>query len=133
MLTLRSAFVIACLLGAPWTTQQVRADEPVVTTVVRVQEAPLCDDLRLPTGIVAPECVCAPGAFCLSRAEMETATAAVEDDRACRGELDDIRKKPPTIVESGWSPGEVAALVIGVGVGSLALGFGAGMVVEKFR
>jgi hypothetical protein len=64
---------------------------------------------------------------------MEKVDVALKSEKACRKDLESERNKPPVVVDTGWSTAEVVGLVVGVGIGALALGFGAGMIVEKFR
>lgn len=95
------------------------AEQP--PTLVRV---PRCDDVRTPAGLMDPSCACEPGAFCLTRHEVDLANAVAASEARCRVDLAACRDKPPTVVEQGWQTWEVVLLTVGVGAAAALAGVG---------
>lgn len=90
-------------------------------TLVRV---PRCDDVRTPAGLMEPSCACEPGAFCLTRQEVDVSNAVAASEARCRVDLAACRDKPPTVVEQGWQTWEVVLLTVGVGAAAALAGVG---------
>jgi type II secretory pathway component PulL len=53
---------------------------------------------------------------------MERVAAVVESEDACRVDLLNCRKQPPTMIEQGWSDWQLAAWVVGAIVVGAAVG-----------
>jgi hypothetical protein len=113
------AAAVLLAAGDAGAQEQPPAEQP--PTLVRV---PRCDDVRTPAGLMEPSCACEPGAFCLTRHEVDVSNAVATSEARCRVDLAACRDKPPTVVEQGWQTWEVALLTVGVGVAAALAGVG---------